>query len=88
MKLGDCIHELEFIDTKTRYNELILTGLRTQRGIEKIALIQLGKEYIQHFAKARKQVSNPEILQETETAFMLNPNQWLFADGIAASLFY
>jgi len=88
LKMGDCIHELEFIDSKTRYNELILTGLRTQRGIEKIALIQLGKEYIQHFAKARKQLSNPEILQETETAFMLNPNQWLFADGIAASLFY
>ena len=88
LRLGDCIHELEFIDTKTRYNELILTGLRTLRGIEKQALIQLGKEYIQHFAKARKQLSNPEMLKETESAFVLNPNQWLFADGIAASLFY
>lgn len=88
LKLGDCTHELEFIDTKTRYNELILTGLRTLRGIEKKALIQLGKEYVQHFAKARNQFPNPEIFLETETSFMLNPNQWLFADGISASLFY
>lgn len=88
LKLGDCTHELELIDTKTRYNELILTGLRTLRGIEKKALIQLGKEYVQHFARARNQFPNPEIFLETETTFMLNPNQWLFADGISASLFY
>ncbi len=84
---GDCPNVLEVIDKKTRYNELVLTGLRTINGINKIALIQLGKESIQYFTKARKNLPDPSIITETETAFTLAPSSWLFADGIASRLF-
>jgi oxygen-independent coproporphyrinogen-3 oxidase len=84
---GDCEHTLEVIDEKTRYNELVLTGLRTLNGIDKTALIKLGKEAVQFFSAARKQLPNPEQIMETETAFRSSPDAWLLADGIASRLF-
>ena len=87
LQTGDCAHELEVIDQKTRYNELVLTGLRTLRGIDKSALIRLGKEAVQQFSKARHQLPNPAVILESETTFRLDPAHWLLADGIAGRLF-
>jgi len=80
-------NEVEVIDLPTRYNELVLTGLRTKNGISKTDLIKLGKEYIQHFRKEALELPNKEWLIETESNFSLTPKAWLQADGIAGRLF-
>jgi oxygen-independent coproporphyrinogen-3 oxidase len=79
--------EVEMIDEKIRFNELVLTGLRTKWGVSKKDLIMLGKKYVQHFQQQSLIYREKKIIKETDTAFMLHTKAWLNADGIAGKIF-
>jgi len=83
---GDCLNEREVIDEAMRYNELVLTGLRTTNGILKSDLKSLDPAYFRYFQEQIKK-SNISLI-ETETSFVLPAREWLFADGIASDLFF
>ena len=79
--------EIEEISTDIRFNEIVLTGLRTKWGVQKEALIRLGKKYVQHFQKQSLVFRDRKMMIETEAAFILDTSAWLNADGIAGKLF-
>ncbi len=79
--------ELEEINTDIRFNEIVLTGLRTKWGVQKVELIKLGKKYVQHFQQKSLVFKEMGKVIETDSAFILPANAWLNADGIAGKLF-
>lgn len=79
--------ETEEIDENTRFNEIVLTGLRTKWGVQKQDLIKLGKKYVQHFQQQSLVFREKKMIEEVETAFILSRKAWLNADGIAGKLF-
>ena len=84
----DCHYEKEILTTDDKFNEYIMTSLRTSWGcdIEKIER-DYGKSYAHHFLKnIKKYLDNGEMLKENNTYFLSEEGK-LFADGIAADLF-
>ena len=85
---AELFYEKEILSTEDKFNEYVMTSLRTSWGcdIEKIER-DYGKSYAHHFLKnIKKYLENGEMLKENNTYF-LSENGKLFADGIAADLF-
>lgn len=85
---SDGYFEKEILSTDDKFNEYVMTSLRTSWGcnIEKIEY-DYGKSYAHHFLKnIKKYLDNGEMLKENNTYFLSEEGK-LFADGIAADLF-
>ncbi|MBN8694823.1 MAG: radical SAM family heme chaperone HemW [Bacteroidetes bacterium] len=79
--------EIENLTPENRYNEYVLTGLRTIWGCD-IAYIQnnLGAEYVKHFVdEIEKQ--NISLYEKENTVYRLTKKGQLLADKIAMDLF-
>ncbi|MEX1188438.1 MAG: radical SAM family heme chaperone HemW [Bacteroidia bacterium] len=85
---GDCQHEDEKIDASTRYNELILTGFRTLKGISIEEILSLGYSYLPYFKEKLKNHPNRDSIKLDASTIRLLPSKWLLADGIASDFFY
>lgn len=84
---GETYFELENLSPQNRYNEYVLTGLRTIWGCD-IAYIQnnLGAEYVKHFVdEIEKQ--NTSLYEKENTVYRLTKKGRLLADKIAMDLF-
>ena len=80
--------ETEDITSEKRYNEWIMTGLRTSRGVDPAELQKLNEAYPALFEKSvATYLSKGQILRTAEGNYILAPDQYFFADGIAADLF-
>ena len=81
--------EKESLSDDTRYNEWVMTGLRTARGIESAAIKKLGPDY---FEKLQKEIQpyleQKKIYLNDLGNYALNKDQYFFADGIASDLFF
>ena len=87
-KDAESFYEKEILSTEDKFNEYVMTSLRTSWGcdIEKIER-DYGKSYARHFLKnIKKYLENGEMLKENNTYFLSEEGK-LFADGIAADLF-
>lgn len=85
---AELFYEKEILSTEDKFNEYVMTSLRTSWGcdIEKIER-DYGKSYAHHFLKnIKKYLENGEMLKENNT-YSLSEEGKLFADGIAADLF-
>ena len=85
---AELFYEKEILSTEDKFNEYVMTSLRTSWGcdIEKIER-NYGKSYAHHFLKnIKKYLENGEMLKENNTYFLSEEGK-LFADGIAADLF-
>ena len=85
---AELFYEKERLSTEDKFNEYVMTSLRTSWGcdIEKIER-DYGKSYAHHFLKnIKKYLENGEMLKENNTYFLSEKGK-LFADGIAADLF-
>ena len=80
--------EKEELTLDDRYNEYIMTSLRTMWGVDlEYIRCNFGKEYTEKFKKEiKKYISEGKIYKKGEK-FILNDNGMLFADGIASELF-
>lgn len=85
---SDSYYEKEILTTDDRYNEYVMTSLRTSWGcdIEKISS-DYGDAYAEHFLKNIKKHLNSEIILRKGNNFILTDEGMLFADGIAAEVF-
>ena len=84
----ELFYEKEILSTEDKFNEYVMTSLRTSWGcdIEKIEH-DYGKSYAHHFLKnIKKYLENGEMLKENNIYFLSEEGK-LFADGIAADLF-
>ncbi len=85
---AELFYEKEILSTEDKFNEYVMTSLRTSWGcdIEKIER-DYGKSYAHHFLRnIKKYLENGEMLKENNTYFLSEEGK-LFADGIAADLF-
>jgi len=80
--------QIEYLTAEQKYNEYILTAIRTVWGIEKDSISKkFGNRILSHFlARVKKYIENECVIWE-QGAFKLSRNGKLFADGIAADLF-
>lgn len=85
---SECYYEKEILSTEDKFNEYVMTSLRTSWGcdIEKISA-KYGSSYSEHFLKnVKKYLESGEMLKDFNT-YRLTDEGMLFADGIAAELF-
>ena len=80
--------EREELTLDDRYNEYVMTSLRTCWGCDLDYIIQnFGEKYAEKFEKGVKNHILTGKMFQKDQKFILNDNGMLFADGIAAELF-
>ena len=80
--------EIEILNTNQKYNEYIMTSLRTIGGCkENVIKEQFGEKYLGYFLKtSKKHLQNRTLIVEDEK-YILSQTGKLFADGIASDFF-
>jgi len=82
----EIFYETEILSPKNKFNEYVLTRLRTIRGCDIIEMEKLfGKENVLRFVK--KINSKKQFVIEKKGIYTLNDSGKLYSDGIAADLF-
>ncbi len=81
--------EIETLSTTDKYNEYIMTGLRTMWGVslEKVEL-NFGKKYVNYLLKQAKKPIEEGLLQLKNKTFTITKKGKFLSDGIASYLFY
>lgn len=88
IRAGKMPSQHEVLSTINRYNEWVMTGLRTQWGIApKDALSRFGVNMQDLFGESLSQLESKGLARMQHEAWVLTPAGRLLADGIAASLF-
>ncbi|MGB0777793.1 MAG: radical SAM family heme chaperone HemW [Flavobacteriaceae bacterium] len=89
LKEGRLSQEQEILSPKDRYNEYMMTGLRTDYGVSKKYLQEnFGTQGLNQFLKdSEKYRVHGEII-ETQEVFLLSHQARFKADGIASDLFW
>lgn len=85
---GELPFEREILSPEQRYNELVMTSLRTIWGIKKEQLAALGERFLRHFEKGAQVFLQDGVMAYEAGAYRLSRNGKLLADGIAAELFW
>jgi oxygen-independent coproporphyrinogen-3 oxidase len=81
-------YEMEHLNQDTRFNEMILTGLRTKWGVNLEEIIrQFGIEYYESLYKNAEQFIRNGNLYERNNHFLLTRKGMLIADYIISALF-
>lgn len=85
---GQDYFEEEQLTATDRYNEAVMTGLRTMWGVQRTELEYFGEPYAAHFLQQATPFLEEGILVEQKEGFALSPHGRLLADGVASALFY
>lgn len=80
-------HQEETLSTKDKFNEFILTGLRTKWGITFEGLQKFPQQMAEAFQRELNPLLSKSVLLKKEKGYVLNDEYWFKADGIAAELF-
>lgn len=81
-------YEEELLDETTRYNEYILTNLRTRNGCNLNTIAErFGALYYERFMSSLGSSHYPNYFTVTDQILTLTPEGMLFADAITAELF-
>ncbi len=81
--------EKEILTITDRYNEYIMTGLRTQWGISKSKIeSDFGLTYRKHLEKESRELINQELIIEEKDHYHLTPKGKFLGDGISSKLFF
>jgi len=81
------ITEEETLTTKDKYNEYILTGLRTKWGVNTTIIKRFGKSFIRGFQlESKNYLEGGQLLMEGESVVIAD-GYWTIADRISSDLF-
>lgn len=82
-------HEMEILSITDRYNEYVMTGLRTIWGVslERIGT-EFGGEYLNHLNKQTRKFLNDGLLCIENGILKTTPKGKFLTDGIASDLFF
>jgi oxygen-independent coproporphyrinogen III oxidase len=84
---GQNYFETELLSTQNKFNEYLLTGLRTKWGCDLNYIRKMfGEDYVKHFTE-KVLAYMPEMMRENKSVFTLTKKGKLFADRIASELF-
>ena len=86
----DVPHEVEHLSTEERYDERIITELRTARGINLEQLLKdFGEHYHAHLMKqAMPYIEREQLVQTADNHLCLTPESILISDAIMCDLLY
>ncbi len=85
LQAGELAFEIEVLTPTQRYNEYVMTGLRTKWGCNLLKIKELG--YEAHFAEGAKTFLLDGSMEREGNEFRLTQAGRFLADGIAAELF-
>lgn len=86
---GALPQEIEKLDTGDRYNELVMTGLRTIDGVDLQKMKQLGPSFYDYILKELEQSRLKEYVTMDENVIKVKPPEGFhYADAIARDLFW
>ncbi len=85
LQAGELPFELEVLTPTQRYNEYVMTGLRTSLGCNLLKISKLGFE--EYFAEGAKQFLADGTMERFGDVYRLTASGKFLADGIAAELF-
>jgi oxygen-independent coproporphyrinogen III oxidase len=77
----------ELLSDNDRYNEYVMTSLRTMWGIDLQNIINISPAYEAHFLKLVEPLINDQKIIYKSEKYVLSPNSLFLADGIASELF-
>ena len=80
--------EQEILSIEDRYNEYVMTGLRTMWGVNKEKIAAMGASFEVHFTSKAKPFLEEGIMLQEGSRYWLSAAGRLLADGVAAALFY
>tara|TARA_R110002020_G_scaffold66032_14_gene173921 strand:- start:464 stop:1627 length:1164 start_codon:yes stop_codon:yes gene_type:complete len=88
IEAGELPSEQEFLSKEDKYNEYIMTGLRTKKGVslERIEN-EFGKEYSAYLSKQAETALKNELLILEDNKLKISKKGKFLSDGIAADLF-
>ncbi|SHF76209.1 oxygen-independent coproporphyrinogen-3 oxidase [Flavobacterium fluvii] len=82
-------NEIEILSKSDRYNEYVMTGLRTIWGVSLDRIEQeFGKDYLDYLQKLSRKFINDDLLFIDEKILKPTPKGKFLTDGIASDLFY
>jgi oxygen-independent coproporphyrinogen III oxidase len=81
--------EKEELTDIQRYNEIVMTGLRTSKGIDMERIHKLGEKFTTYLDQQIRVFEGRGQVTKNDTGnWVLKPEYYFFADGMAAELFY
>jgi len=88
LETGEIPFEIEHLTPTQRYNEYVMTTLRTIWGASPAHIQSLGGAFLQHFETVLRQMSKEGWLEQTGENWRLTRAGKLLADRIAVDFFY
>ena len=86
---NNIIFEKEILTKDQQYNEYVLTALRTIWGCDTRHIKNnFGEKYLEFFIKSSEKYLAKKMMIKNENSFVLSEDGKLFADGIAAEMFF
>lgn len=86
--VSDEIVEKEMLSMDDKYNEYVMTSLRTSWGCNLEKINAYGNKYAEHFSEGTKSYIDKGLMINEGDDFFLTEDGLLLADGIAADLFF
>jgi oxygen-independent coproporphyrinogen-3 oxidase len=83
---GDAPHEIEVLSARDRFNETILTGIRTKDGIDSFLLKEISSKHFDRMMQKTNELGNKFISFNPAQRMQLKPEFWFQSDGIASEL--
>ncbi|PKD21102.1 coproporphyrinogen III oxidase [Salegentibacter salinarum] len=86
---GEIPQETEDLSLSDKYNEYVMTRLRTKFGVDVAEVSdKFGENYKIHFLKLAVPLQNENLLEENNGIFHITSKGKFLSDGIAADLFF
>lgn len=84
---GERPFEKEVLSVQDKYNELVMTRLRTRWGVKKLELLALGEQWLEHFLEHAPAAEEKGWINRGHDTFTLTPEGKHWADQVAATFF-
>jgi len=83
---GRLAFEIEYLSEAEKYNELLLTRLRTSRGLLRTELDGLSIQTRKFFENQVRKMLNVGLVEERATGWIIPEQKWFISDGIIADM--
>ena len=87
-RIATTLYDTEQLSPGDRYNETVMTGLRTQWGVRLADLAAIDPAFAEYFLRGVAPMLQEKTVRRDAERFFLPPRSRFLADGIAAELFY
>lgn len=88
INLNETAYEQENLAIEDQYNEMIMIGFRTKKGVSKKQISTIfGENRLQSLLDEINQI-HPNYFTESPTHIQLKPMLWMLSDGIISDLFW